>query len=72
MKDGKKKGLGLMIALGPPGKEEGGEADEGKRMAAESILDAVADRDPDALSAALQNHYDMCQGEEYGEDEEME
>lgn len=40
--------------------------------AAQDILDAIASKDAKALDLALQRHYDCCEGEDMGDEDDSE
>lgn len=46
--------------------DDGGDSEVG---AAKDILEAIADKDPDALNLALKRHYELCEASKGSKDE---
>jgi hypothetical protein len=63
MNDDKKKGLGVLIAIGHP-KAGGSENEDGGEQAAQELLDAIESKDAGAVYEAFSNLCDICQKEE--------
>lgn len=54
-------GIGLIIGLGKP-KPKADKSDDPKRLAAQGLIDAIGDKDADAVAEAFETLYEACSG----------